>query len=161
MSVQVKEPKSKILDPFDIAKAINTKKLEPADIKDFATGGPESERLSTKYNAYMVNLCLSMSADTIHYANIMNLNSQLNPRMQFTFLYHAIPKRTRYTEWQKLNNHDDLEIVKQVYDYSNEKARTALYLLTPEQIQNLRERVDVGGYKNKAKKNDRSNTETQ
>jgi hypothetical protein len=42
---------------------------------------------------------------------------------------------------------DNLELVKKYYGYSNEKAQQALHVLTPEQIQYIRKKLDTGGMK--------------
>jgi hypothetical protein len=39
----------------------------------------------------------------------------------------------------------DLEYVKEYYGYSNEKAREALTLLTKEQLEHIKEKLDKGG----------------
>ena len=41
----------------------------------------------------------------------------------------------------------DLEIIKQYYGYSNEKASQALKILTPEQIKFIKQRLEIGGSK--------------
>jgi hypothetical protein len=40
-----------------------------------------------------------------------------------------------------------MDVVKEYYGYSNEKARQALTLLTPSQIEELRKKVSKGGRK--------------
>ena len=42
---------------------------------------------------------------------------------------------------------NDVEVVKRYYGYSNEKARQILPLLTPQQIQIIRNKVNKGGRK--------------
>jgi hypothetical protein len=37
------------------------------------------------------------------------------------------------------------EIIKQYYGYSNEKALSALKILTPDQINFIKQRLDIGG----------------
>jgi hypothetical protein len=47
----------------------------------------------------------------------------------------------------KPNTASDVEVVKEYYGYSNEKARQALTLLTPEQIKMIKKKVYKGGRK--------------
>ena len=97
------------------------------------------------YASFMVNRSLSYFPDTIAAANLMNQFHQIDNRLQFDFLLNIVRKRKRFSKWDKPETHDDLEVVKEYYGYSNEKARSALTLLSPEQKEELRRKVDKGG----------------
>jgi len=99
------------------------------------------------YNAFMVNRQLSYFHDTVLMANEMNLNSHLDNRLQFDFLINIIRKKKRFSKWAKAQKDDDVEVIKEYYGYSNEKARQALTLLTPEQIIDIKKKVYKGGRK--------------
>jgi len=99
------------------------------------------------YNAFMVNRSLSYFNDTVLIANEMNRHSHLDSRLQFDFLINIIRKRKRFSKWAKPQIESDIEVIKEYYDYSNEKARQALSLLSPDQIDGLRKRVSKGGTK--------------
>ena len=88
------------------------------------------------YNAFMVNRQLSYFHDTVLMANEMNLNSHLDNRLQFDFLINII---------RKAQTNDDVEVIKEYYGYSNEKARQILNLLTSAQLDILRQKVYRGG----------------
>ncbi len=49
--------------------------------------------------------------------------------------------------WLRKDKVQDLEWVKQYYGYSNEKASQALKILTKEQINYIKQRLDIGGRK--------------
>ena len=99
------------------------------------------------YNAFMVNRGLSYFNDTVLYANEMNRHHHLDNRLQFDFLINIIRKRKRFSKWIKPDTVSDVEVVKEYYGYSNEKARQALTLLTPEQITMIKQKVYKGGRK--------------
>jgi hypothetical protein len=54
-------------------------------------------------------------------------------------------KKRPFAKWAKPEKNDDLSCIKQVYGFSDSKARDALRLLSDEQIQKLKEQTDVGG----------------
>jgi len=62
-------------------------------------------------------------------------------------LLNIVRKRQRFSKWIKPTVESDIEVVKQYYGYSNEKARQALTLLSPEQITILKQKVSRGGRK--------------
>jgi len=97
------------------------------------------------YNAFMVNRSLSYFNDTVLMANEMNLNAHLDNRLQFDFLINIVRKKKRFSKWAKAQTNSDVEVVKEYYGYSNEKARQILPLLTSEQIDELNKKVYRGG----------------
>ena len=97
------------------------------------------------YNAFMVNRGLSYFNDTALMANEMNVNHHLDSRLQFDFLINIIRKRKRFSKWLKPQIENDVEVVKEYYGYSNEKARQVLPLLSSKQINVLRKKVSKGG----------------
>lgn len=99
------------------------------------------------YNSFMVNRGLSYFKDTVLFANEMNRHHHLDNRLQFDFLINIIRKRKRFSKWIKPDTLSDVEVVKEYYGYSNEKARQVLTLLTSEQINDLKKKVYKGGRK--------------
>jgi hypothetical protein len=97
------------------------------------------------YNSFMVNRSLSYFNDTVLMANEMNLNAHLDNRLQFDFLINIVRKRKRFSKWAKAQKSSDVEVLKEYYGYSNEKARQALSLLTSDQINELTKKVYRGG----------------
>jgi|TARA_B100001093_G_scaffold259569_1_gene248110 hypothetical protein len=97
------------------------------------------------YPPYIINRCLSGHVDSILFANAMNLNQHLDKRLQYDFLLNTLRKRKRFTPWLKKEQVDDLDLVKKHYDYSNEKAKIALSLLTKTQIEYIRNKHEKGG----------------
>jgi hypothetical protein len=99
------------------------------------------------YNAFMVNRQLSYFNDTVLIANEMNLNAHLDNRLQFDFLINIVRKKRRFSKWAKAQKNDDVEVIKEYYGYSNEKARQVLSLLSSERINDLKKKVYRGGKK--------------
>ena len=99
------------------------------------------------YNPFMVNRGLSYFNDTVLMANEMNLNAHLDNRLQFDFYINIVRKKKRFSKWMKPETVSDVEVVKEYYGYSNEKAKQALTLLTSEQINELKKKVYKGGRK--------------
>lgn len=97
------------------------------------------------YPPYIINRCLSGHVDSILFANAMNLNQHLDKRLQYDFLLNTLRKRKRFTPWLKKEQIEDLDLVKKHYDYSNEKAKIALSLLTKTQIEYIRKKHEKGG----------------
>jgi hypothetical protein len=92
---------------------------------------------------------LSHSPDAVHLANQMNLYPHLPDQMKHDFLRHsgALAKR-RTTGWARRppENEADLALVMDAYNLSRSKARQALRILKPEQVEALRESMSRGGF---------------
>ena len=99
------------------------------------------------YAPYIVNKVLSAEIDCILFANEMNIHHNLDKDMQYAFYLNSIRKRKRYTPWLKKTKIEDLGCVKKYYGFSNEKASQALKILTKEQINFIKKRLDIGGSK--------------
>ena len=100
-----------------------------------------------QYPPYIVNRCLSGHLDCIMFANEMNKYHFLDKDMQYSFLLNTLRKKKRFSPWLRKEKVTDLECVKQYYGYSNEKASQALKILTQEQINFIKQRLDIGGSK--------------
>ena len=100
-----------------------------------------------EYPAYIINKCLSGHIDSILFANEMNMSHHLDKDMQYSFYLNSLRKRKRFSPWLRKDKIKDLECVKQYYGYSNEKASQALKILTNEQINFIKKRLDIGGSK--------------
>ena len=100
-----------------------------------------------KYPAFMVNKVLSGFQDTVMLCNEMNRNHFIDRDMQFQFLLNSIRSKKRFTPFLKASKIKDIECVKEYYGYSNEKAKSALDILTNEQLKLIKERLYKGGIK--------------
>jgi hypothetical protein len=124
-----------VSNPFDYVNSINiTKKdIMHDDISEKA------------YPAFMVNRALSYFNDTVLYANEMNMHHHIDNKLQYHFLINIIRKKKRFSKWLKPQEVDNLELIKEYYGYSNEKAKSVLPLFNNEQIELLKQRIYKGG----------------
>jgi hypothetical protein len=99
------------------------------------------------YPAYVINKCLSHHMDTIMFANEMNQYPNLDKKLQYDFFINTVRSRKRFSPWGKREKVDNLELVKQYYGYSTEKAVQALGILTPTQLDVIKTKLNKGGKK--------------
>ena len=97
------------------------------------------------YPPYIVNRCLSGHLDCIMFANEMNKYSFLEKDMQYTFYLNTLRKKKRFSPWLRKEKVTDLQSVKQYYGYSNEKASQALKILSKQQLEFIKQRLETGG----------------
>ena len=107
----------------------------------------EDETSKKDYAPYIINKCLSGYIDCILYANEMNLYHSLDKDMQYSFYLNSLRKKKRFTPWIRKDKVNDLECIKKYYGYSNEKASQVLKILSNEQIEFIKQRLDTGGKK--------------
>jgi hypothetical protein len=105
----------------------------------------ESNECESGYPPYIINRCFSGFLDTILIANEMNLNSHLDKKLQYDFYINIIRPKKRFSPWIKKEKLDSLESIKQYYGYSDDKAKTALKILTEEQIEFIKSKLNRGG----------------
>ena len=98
-----------------------------------------------QYVPFMVNRGLSYFPDTVGFANEMNQNHHLDKRLQYEYLINIVSRNKRFSKWLKPTESEDLLIVKEHYGYSNEKARSALTILSSEQLNELKQKHFKGG----------------
>jgi hypothetical protein len=100
-----------------------------------------------EYVPFVVNRCLSYFPDSILYANQCNQMGHLSSKMQFDYLRLSLRKRKRFSRWLKRDDSDKLELIKKHFNYSNQRAREALSLLSDQEIQNIEDLQYTGGVK--------------
>ena len=124
------------MNPFDFVKEIlqGKKQLIVDDLTE------------KEYNPFIINRSLSYHKDCVLFANEMNRRHFLEKKLQNDFLLNTIRSQKRpFAKWVKAEKSDDLECIKQIYGFSDSKAREALRLLSKDQIQQLKEQTDTGG----------------
>ena len=100
-----------------------------------------------KYPPYIVNRCLSGHLDCIMFANEMNKFPNLDKDLQYSFYLNTLRKKRRFSPWLRKDKVTDLQSVKQYYGYSNEKASQALKILSKQQLEFIKQRLEIGGSK--------------
>ena len=125
------------MNPFTYLNSINFSK-EDVMVDDVAEKG---------YNSFLINRSMSYFYDTVGIANVMNRYHHLDNKLQYHFLINIIRKRKRFSKWIKPETESDIEVIKQYYGYSNDKAKQVLSLLSPENIKSIKQKVSKGGRK--------------
>ena len=81
------------------------------------------------------------------FANEMNRYNFLPKKMQYLFYLNSLRKKKRFSPWLRQDKIKDLDYVKRYYGYSNEKAYQALKILSKEQINFIKLKLEIGGSK--------------
>jgi hypothetical protein len=114
---------------------------------------PENER---DYVPFVVNKALSFHKDCVLLANEMNLRPNTDGLLQYHFYLNTIRAYKRdYQQWVKKETVEDLEVLKEYYHFSNDKAKDALAILSHDQIDEIRKKLDKGGLNDKSKRTNR------
>ena len=100
-----------------------------------------------RYPSFIINKCLAPFNDTILLVNEMNHHNHLDNKMQYDFLLNSLRKQNRYAPWMKASKSKNLEYVKEYFGYNNEKARSALNVLSDKQIAYIKSKLNKGGRK--------------
>jgi hypothetical protein len=129
------------MNPFDFVTSINTSK------KNLMKGTENDELAEKTYSPWLTNKALSYFADTIHAANMMNCNHHADHKLQYSFLINIIRPSKRFSKWVKKEKDEDLEAIMEHFGYNRQKAKTALELLTPDQIKTIKKKLEKGGIK--------------
>jgi hypothetical protein len=124
------------MSPFDFLNAIN-------DTKKNLFEDPQAAK---DYKPFIVNRGLSYFHDTVLYANEMNKHPELDKDQQFSFFLNIISRKKRFSKWSKKDaTTDSIELVKEYFGYSSEKAKDALSLLSEEHLIMIKEKLYKGG----------------
>ena len=137
------------LGPFDYFNAICVNK------NDLMTGTDNDELAENSYVPYLVNRGLSFFPDTILYANEMNKLNFLDKKLQFHYLLNSIRPRKRFNKGKWFNNEldEEIAIISEYFKYSKEKAEDVRKILSKEQLNLMKQKLEKGGLK-KEKNND-------
>jgi hypothetical protein len=104
-----------------------------------------TEQDEKSYPAFIVGRALSQFPDTVFYANAVNYYPSMDNKMKADFLLNTVkPYRRPFSKWAKKVETVDLAVVKEYYGYSDAKALDALRILTPDQIDSLKQELEKG-----------------
>ena len=101
-------------------------------------------KLEKEYVPFVVNKCLSYFPDTIFHANRMNQMAHLDKKLQYDYYLYSVSKRKRFSKWIKPEEDEKIDMIKEVYGYSDKKAREVADLLD---VKILKEMIQKGGQK--------------
>jgi hypothetical protein len=127
------------MNPFDYLNSINHTK------QDIIADSDNPELAEKLYIPYMTNKGLSYFIDTVYLANEMNQRHYVDKKLQYHFLLNTIRKKKRFSKWHKPQQDEVVEAVMQYYDYSIDKARQIVDLLSDQQITKIKKSLGKGG----------------
>jgi len=108
------------------------------------------------YVPFVVNKALSFHRDCVLLANEMNKLPNTDKILQYQYLLNTIRGYKRpFQKWQKRDTVENLDAVKEYYNYSNEKAKDALLVLSDDQIIDIKKRLFKGGLNDKSRRTNR------
>jgi hypothetical protein len=97
-------------------------------------------------NRFLINRSLSMSPDTVMYANDMNEHYDLDGMLQYDYFINSIRKKKRYNKWAKASKTSSkVDIIKEYYNYNEQRAVEVLPLLSKEHFDFMKSKMDKGG----------------
>ena len=99
-----------------------------------------------KYPAYIVNKCMAQHLDTVMHANEMNQWVNLPNKLQYDFFINTVRPKKRFSPWDKKDKIDDLELIQKYYGNSVEKARQVIDILSRQQLDYIKDKLNTGGY---------------
>jgi hypothetical protein len=120
------------MSPFDIVGDINSSKK-----------GLINDTNEKDYNAWIVNKAFSYFPDTILHAQEMNTKAHLDNKMQHDYLMGSIRKGKRFSKWAKKDKDEDTLAVQEFFSYNREKAKTALTILSKDQLKAIKRELKV------------------
>lgn len=98
------------------------------------------------YAPYIINIGMSLQADTLFYANEMNKFHFLPKQMQYDYLIKSVHARKRFGAWpKKFKESEDMELIKLHYGISSTRALEYLEFLSSEQIEVIKTKQFKGG----------------
>lgn len=124
------------MSPFDIINIINEKKI--CDRSDVVS----------EYSPFIINRGLSMTMDTVFFANEMNQRAHLDKDQQFDFYLNAVPKGKRWGKWAKADKlEENLSNIMNYFCINKSVAEQYLKLLSDEKLEEIKESQNYGGKK--------------
>ena len=124
------------MKPFDLINSITYKK---DIVMDNSNEG--------SYNPFITNRSLSQFIDCILLANEMNQRHHIDNKLQYDYLINRIRPRKRFKKWDKKQDNENIEIIKEYYSCNNDKARVIYSLLSKQQIDIIKKKLNKGGVK--------------
>ena len=74
----------------------------------------------------------------------MNRYHFLDKRLQYEFYLNSIRKKKRFAKWAKAEDNDEVIMISEFYKYSPQKAKAALKILSHEQKETIRNKMENG-----------------
>ena len=124
------------MKPFDFINSITYKKNIAMDSNN-----------ESSYNPFITNRALSQFVDCILLSNEMNMRHHIDNKLQYDYYINRIRPKKRFKKWDKKLDNENIELIKEYYDYNNDKATTALSILSLQQLDIIKKKLNKGGVK--------------
>jgi len=124
------------MKPFDFINSITYKKNIAMDSNN-----------ESGYNPFITNRALSQFVDCILLSNEMNMRHHIDNKLQYDYFINRIRSKKRFKKWDKKLDNENIELIKEYYDYNNDKAITALSILSLQQLDIIKKKLNKGGVK--------------
>tara|TARA_B100001113_G_C20999214_1_gene574179 strand:- start:170 stop:544 length:375 start_codon:yes stop_codon:yes gene_type:complete len=124
------------MKPFDFINSITYKKNIAMDSTN-----------ESSYNPFITNRALSQFVDCILLSNEMNMRHHIDNKLQYDYYINRIRPKNRFKKWDKKQDNESIELIKQYYGYNNDKASSALSILSEQQLDIIRKKLNKGGVK--------------
>lgn len=106
----------------------------------------DDAEFESAYTPFIVNKSLSHFEDCVLAVNMMNERPDISKRQQALFLINTLRPRRRFSKWMKAEGvSDDVRDIAEYYGCSQRHAKGLVSLHTPEQMTNIRARLEKGG----------------
>lgn len=102
-------------------------------------------RAEKDYNSYFTNKSLSYHPDAIMYVSEMNVAHHIDNQLQVDYYINTLRPRKRFAKWAKPVKSEDLAAVCEYYGINHARALEVLTVLTPDQLAELKIRIEKGG----------------
>lgn len=123
---------NKTMNIFDILNSISFTKEDLSDRDEF----------NKEFNPFMINRFLSMSPDTIFYAELMNRNYQINNKNMYKILMNLIPKKKRYFKYEKGESSDEMiTVVMKYFNVNQNVANQYVQILNENEKKQIKDLV--------------------
>lgn len=110
------------------------------DMDQFTQG-----EIDKDYSPFVVNRMVAGYRELVMFADEMNIRPDIAKEDQLFLYNELIPKKKRRALWSNKRKNEDLEVVMEYYNITQEKADPYMRILSREQIHVLRERLNTGG----------------
>ena len=124
------------MKPFDFINSITYKKNIAMDSNN-----------ESGYNPFITNRALSQFVDCILLSNEMNMRHHIDNKLQYDYFINRIRSKKRFKKWDKKLDNENIELIKEYYGYNNDKAITALSILSLQQLDIIKKKLNKGGVK--------------
>ena len=115
-----------------------------------------SDENEKDYVPFVVNKALSFHRDCALFANEMNKLPNTDKLLQYQYLLNTIRGyRRQYQKWHKRETIENLDAVKEYFNYSNDKAKEALLVLSDDQLKEIKRKLFKGGLNDKSRRTSR------